>query len=41
VVENQRKNEANPLIFAVPAAVDVVGSTLNFLGLSLISASTY
>ena len=37
----QRSTELNPLRFAIPASLDVMGSFLNFTGLALISASSY
>ena len=36
-----KKNKINPLVFSAPAFLDVIGSFLNFTGLTLISASSY
>ena len=39
--ENHEKNKINPLWFAVPACLDAIDSCLNFMGLMLITASTF
>ena len=39
-LEHQR-NKANPIIFAVPALLDTLGSFCCFTGLSILAASTY
>jgi drug/metabolite transporter (DMT)-like permease len=33
--------EINPLVFALPAGLDVCGSVLNFAGLSILTTSNY
>ena len=38
---NHEKNKINPLWFAVPACLDAIDSCLNFMGLMLITASTF
>ena len=38
---SHNSNKVNPLIFTAPALLDTIGSSLNFTGLVLISASTY
>lgn len=38
---NYARNGANPLVYTVPALLDLIASFLNFTGLILLSASSY
>lgn len=39
--EQITQDQASPLVFAIPAAIDVLASSCNFLGLYLLAASTF